>query len=118
MCSVQVSYLDHSSGRLREIPERDSEQAEQRRLRLIRLRAASAQDAAPCRTSTETTLGKSLQQVHDITDGQCWILTSRLQSVVCQAGSILRKQPQSILHRRTDILRIRGRREWRLLQRE
>lgn len=66
--TVRMSYLDHSSGRLREIPERDSEQAEQRRLRLVRLRAASAQDAAPCGTSTEATLGKPLQQVHDITD--------------------------------------------------
>lgn len=47
----QVCYLDYSSRRLREIPERNSKQTQQRGLRLVSLRAASAQDAAPCRTT-------------------------------------------------------------------
>lgn len=49
----QVSYLDDSSRRLREIPERNSEQTEESSLRLVRLWAASAQDAAPCRRNTD-----------------------------------------------------------------
>lgn len=45
-------YLDYSSRRLREIPERKPKQTKQSHLSLVRLRTTSADDAAPCRTST------------------------------------------------------------------
>lgn len=40
-------HLDHDAGRLGEVPQWDAKQADERRLGLMRLRAASAQDAAP-----------------------------------------------------------------------
>lgn len=49
-------YLDHSSRRLREIPERKSEEAEQSHLRPVGLRATGDEDAAPCRTGTDMQL--------------------------------------------------------------
>lgn len=49
-------YLDHSSRRLREIPERKSEEAEQSHLGPVGLRASGNEDAAPCRTGTDTQL--------------------------------------------------------------
>lgn len=46
-------YLDYSSRRLREIPERKSKQAEHSHLGPVGLRASGAENAAPCRTSTD-----------------------------------------------------------------
>lgn len=47
----QASYLDDDAGRLGEVPERHAEQADERRLGLVGLGAAGAQDAATCKES-------------------------------------------------------------------
>lgn len=40
------AHLDDDAGRLGEVPERQAKQTHERRLGLVRLRAASAEDAA------------------------------------------------------------------------
>lgn len=49
-------YLDYSSRRLREIPERKPKQTKQSHLSPVCLRTTSADNAAPCRTSTDAQL--------------------------------------------------------------
>lgn len=46
-----ATYLDHDAGRLREVPERHPEQADERGPGLVGLGAAGAQDAAACKQS-------------------------------------------------------------------
>lgn len=61
----RASYLDDDTRRLGEVPERQAEQAHERRLGLVGLGAAGAQDAAACKQSASPS-GRLARRLRDL----------------------------------------------------
>lgn len=59
------AHLDNNTWRLREVPQRKAKEAHEGRLGLVRLRAASAEDAATCRFTAETNPRRPVNSVTD-----------------------------------------------------